>query len=149
VNCDRVLWIARLVLLLVVLPAWTGCGHGRPRRVPVSGQVLIDGKPVACGFVQFMPKGARASSGKIGPDGRFTLSCFEEGDGAVEGTHVVTVTAFEEMGPKAQRWHAPKKYADPATSGLTQTIDGPADALKVELTWSGAKPFVERLDGGE
>jgi hypothetical protein len=120
--------------------------------VPVSGQVLVDGKPLTHGFIQLMPKGARASSGKIGPDGRFTLSCFEDGDGAVEGAHVVTVAAFEEMGPKAQRWHAPKRYADPATSGLTQTIDGPTDSLKVELTWSGwpgPKPFVERLDGGE
>ncbi len=43
-------------LSVVVLP---GCGDGRPTRVPISGQVLIDGKPLTTGAVRLVPAGAR------------------------------------------------------------------------------------------
>jgi len=132
-----------VLLLLVILPA--GCGEKRPVRVPVSGQVLIDGKPLGLGFIRFVPADARASGGPIGPDGRFTLTCYDGEDGAVVGTHRIEVAAGEDLGERTKRWHAPKKYADVATSGLTQEITGPTDALVVELTWDGGAPFVEQF----
>jgi len=122
-----------------------GCGDGRPGRVPVSGQVLLDGKPLSRGFIRLVPDDARAACGEIGPDGRFTLKTFEPGDGVVLGTHRVAIVAIEPLGSIQQRWHAPKKYSDPATSGLTATIDGPTDSLRIEITWDGGQPFVETL----
>ena len=80
--------------------------------------------------------------------GRFTLTTFENQDGSVTGTHAVSVTAVEPLTQTTQRWHAPKKYADPRTSGLTATIDGPTDSLVIELTWDGGKPFIEHVQGG-
>jgi len=133
-----------MVLSGLVIMTVLGCSDGRPRRAPVSGQVLIDGKPLAYGSIRFMPVGARPAMAKIGPDGRFTLKTFKDGDGAVLGTHTVTITANEYLSETSCRWHAPKKYANPKASGLTETIDGPTDSLVIELTWDGGKPFVER-----
>src|SRR5262245_36257360 len=121
-----------------------GCSSG-PKVVRVSGVVLIDGQPLTHGFVQVAPAGYRPATGKIGPDGRFTLTTLTEGDGCVVGTHPAAVIATETLGPGAQKWHAPKKYAATETSGLTVTIDRPTDDLKIELTWAGGKPFVERF----
>jgi len=123
-----------------------GCGDGRPQRVPISGQVFIDGKPLTMGIISLIPDNARPASATIGPDGRFTLKTFEPGDGAVLGTHPVAIRANELVGPSTLKWYAPKKYADETTSGLTATIAGPTDSLVINLTWAGGKPFLEQLD---
>ena len=130
------------ILAIPVLVA-TGCGDGRPSRVPVSGQVLIDGKPLKYGTIKFIPTGHRASQGKLDENGRFTLSCYGNNDGAVIGKHRVEVTSFEMVKPTLMRWQAPKKYQDQATSELTQEITGPTDSVVINLTWDGGKPFDE------
>lgn len=148
-NFKSVSRAAAVAVVMFFLSTLLACGDGRPKRVPVSGTVTIDGQPVPSGFIRLQPKDARPSTGKIGPDGRFTLTCFEEGDGAVEGTHTVSINAVEEVDPKTLRWHAPKIYTNPKTSGKTVTIDGPTDSLTIELSWQGGRPFLENIDGGE
>lgn len=133
-----------LSVLLIGVPLLAGCDDG-PKIVPVSGQVLIDGEPLTHGFVQVAPAGYRPASGKIGEDGRFTLTTTKPGDGCVVGTHPATVVGTESIDAGSQRWHAPKAYADYESSGLTVTIDGPTEDLKIELSWKGGKPFVERF----
>lgn len=151
-NEDARYYVRTLISIVAfcgtALVSASGCGDGRPKRVPVSGQVLIDGKPLDHGFIRVVPLGARPASGRIGPDGRFHLTTFEPGDGAVLGTHSVSVTAGEALSDTATRWHAPKKYSNTQTSGLTVTINGPTDSLIVELTWDGAGPFVETVGNG-
>lgn len=120
-----------------------GCGDGRPTRVTVSGQVLIDGKPLAAGNVKFVPDGARPSSGKLEEGGRFTLTCYDGGDGVVPGTHRVQVSAMEVIDASKVKWLAPPKYADFRTSGLSYEINESTDSLKIELTWDGGKPFIQ------
>jgi hypothetical protein len=122
-----------------------GCGDGRPERLPVSGQVLIDGQPLTYGYIRFVPEGARPSGGKLDEQGRFTLSCYGENDGIIPGVHRVEVDASESISSKKIKWHTPKKYFRYTTSGLEQTITEPTDSLVIELTWDGGKPFVERL----
>ncbi len=122
-----------------------GC-DSKPKLAKVSGIVLIDGQPLTHGFVQVAAKGFRPASAKIGPDGKFTLSTSEDGDGVIPGTHPVAVVATESLGPGSQKWHAPQKYADTSTSGLNITIDGATTDLKIELTWAGGKPFVEKFN---
>lgn len=124
-----------------------GCGDDLPERVPVSGQVLIDGEPLRTGYIRFISSGARPSTGKIGEDGRFTLGCFEADDGAVIGTHRVEVSAQEPLSETQTKWYAPKQYAAASTSGLTQEIAEPTDSLVINLTWDGqAGPFVEHVE---
>jgi hypothetical protein len=125
--------------------ATIGCGDGRPARVPVSGRVLIEGQPLTHGYVRFAPSNSRASTGQLDSSGHFVLSCFEPGDGAVIGMHNVSVMAQEPIGQESIKWHAPKKYADPDTSKLTQEIIGPTDSIVINLTWgSQPGPFTER-----
>jgi hypothetical protein len=120
----------------------TGCGRGRPTRVPVSGQVLIDGKPLAYGSIMLVPQDARPSSGRLDDHGHFTLTCYDGQDGAVLGHHAVRIVAAKSLGEDVTQWFAPKKYADHRTSGLEIDIDGPTDSLCVKLTWAGSAPFV-------
>ena len=128
--------ISRFLLLAVVLTTATilGCGDGRPQRVPVSGQVLIDGEPLTHGFVRFVPENDRPSRSDIGPDGRFTLGCYDLDDGAVTGTHRVAVIANKPADEFTMQWLAPQRYADYQTSGLEFVIDGPTDDLTINLT---------------
>ena len=123
---------------VLILVAAVGCGDGRPKRVPVSGQVLVDGKPVKGGSIQFIPEGSRASSSDLDEDGRFSLRCFEKDDGAVTGTHRVKVAARAMEGGKL-RWYAPEKYADIDLADITVEIEEPTDSLLIELTWKGSK----------
>lgn len=135
-----------ILVLTAIVAGIAGCGDGRPPRVPVSGQVLIDDKPLSYGTIQFIPTGARLSQGLLDRDGRFTLTCFGDNDGAVTGRHAVTVRAGEPIGPNQIRWHAPKKYTDPRTSGLIQEISGETTDVVIRLSWDGGREFVETLD---
>ena len=134
---------ASLILLLVTI-ALIGCGDGRPKRLAVSGQVLIDGKPLGYGFVRFVPQGSRPSGGRLDEQGRFTLSCYGANDGIIPGVHRVEVDGSESISSTQTKWHAPKKYFRYKSSGLQQEITGPTDSLVINLSWDGGKPFVER-----
>lgn len=132
------------VAILSLCPLLVGCGDSLG-LVPVSGQVTIDGEPLKYGSIQVVPDGAPAAYGTIGSDGRFTLETGDGGEGVVQGTHKVAIVANEPQGSGAQMWHAPMKYRDFLTSGLTLTVDGPTEDAKVELSWNGGKPFVEKF----
>lgn len=123
-----------------------------PQLVPVEGRVLIDGKPLANGYIMFVPERGRPATGKFDQDGKFSLSTFQENDGAVAGRHRVQISGAEQLAPNKTRWHAPKKYADFNTSGLTFEI-APGQAVTevaFDLRWDGGKPFLEVInDKGE
>lgn len=133
----------------LALAVVSGCSQDRLDLVPASGQVLIDGKPLTFGFIQVVPQNARPASSPIGPDGRFSLGTFRPGDGVVPGVHAVAVIGIESMGPGSQRWHAPQKYRDVGTSGLTLDVHKPNRELVIQLTWDGGAPFVENASANE
>jgi hypothetical protein len=136
-----------LVLVLLSLASIAiaeGCGDGRPERVPIAGQVLIDGRPLAHGSVMFVTDNHRPAGGILDQEGRFQLTCYEAGDGAVRGSHKVKITATEQVGESAVRWHAPKRYADEKTSGIVVVVDEAKDDVVIELTWDGGASFVEK-----
>jgi hypothetical protein len=133
------------VFLFMTIAASLGCGDGRPARLAVSGQVLIDGKPLTYGYVRFVPEHGRPSGGRLDDQGRFTLSSYGENDGIIPGVHRVEVDGTEPLSATQRKWHAAKKYFRYRTSGLTQEITGPTDSLVINLTWDGGKPFVERV----
>lgn len=137
---ERYAWMAqRFAVLVVLLFTVVGCEDGQPKRVSVAGRVLIDGEPLTRGNIMFVPEGGRPSSGTIGDDGRFVLRCFDSDDGALVGTHRVAISAKEIISENNVNWHAPPKYSDYTTSGLTYEINEPTDSLIIELTRDGEK----------
>jgi hypothetical protein len=85
------------LLMIFALAACAGCGSADSHEftgetVPVKGKVTYKGKPLTRGEVVFEPDSAgREAHGEIQPDGRFELSTYKAGDGAVAGTHRVAV----------------------------------------------------------
>jgi hypothetical protein len=129
---------------------FAGCGDGRPARVPVSGNVTIDGKPVTRGSISFRPVQGRLSGGQLDEHGRFSLTTFEPGDGCVPGSHRVTVHSTDQINRSTLRWNVPKKYKDKSTSDIEVSIDGPTDDLEIKLTWDGQQgPILEKIEESE
>ena len=95
-----------LTLCLGMLVGLSGCGDSI-KEFPcaeASGVVLCEGKPVRGAQVYFSPKttGKSAEVGKPGfswtdEAGRFVLSTYGDGDGAVVGQHIVRVTTGTEF----------------------------------------------------
>jgi len=132
----------------VLATSITGCNDGRPRRVPVSGKVTLDGNPLSFGQVQFVAEHGRPAGAMIMPDGSFKLTCYELNDGCTLGTHRVAVTVAKPMSPTATQWLAPKKYSKTGSSGIEITIDEATEDLLIELEGEDGKPFkpfIERL----
>ncbi len=82
---------------VALLLAAGGCGGG-PAYVPVSGVVLLDGKPYAKAVVSFQPVGTaenpnpgRGSSAYTDEQGRFVLKCDDGTNGAVVGKHQLRI----------------------------------------------------------
>src|SRR5262249_25967947 len=136
--------IARSVAFTGIVALVAGCGDGRPHRVPVSGQVLIDGKPLTYGDLKFVPEGARPSYAKLDSNGGFTLTCYDGNDGAVPGLHRVAVSGSE-VKQQQTVWHAPIKYANFRTSGISVQIEGPTNSLVIELGSDG-RPATVHID---
>jgi hypothetical protein len=129
--------------VLILLAILVGCDN-RPTRVPVSGVVTIDGEPLGRGNIKFVPANGRPSAGAIGPDGRFTLTCYDGNDGALLGTHRVQVASNRIISDSKIEWFAPPKYADFRTSEISVEITQPVDDLKIELAWGERKgPYIQ------
>ena len=82
-------------LMLLSLAGCSGEG-GTPEKpvttVPVKGKVTLNGKPVTKGTIHFEPDYGRPAQGPIQADGSFVLTTYQADDGAVPGTHRVSVT---------------------------------------------------------
>jgi len=67
-----------------------GCGGSRTS--PVSGIVLLDGKPLAGASIQFVPQGkGRDATGETDKDGQFAMSTFKPRDGVLPGAYKVVI----------------------------------------------------------
>src|SRR5262245_59796599 len=109
-------------LAMAILAAFCSC-ESRSKRVPVAGQVLIDGQPLSGGHIWIEPAADRAASGAIDEQGRFLMTTYDENDGCVLGTHKVTVTSTKQLSPTQTMHLIPPKYRTSQTSELTVNID--------------------------
>ena len=124
------------VLTLCMLVVY-GRGDSRPHRVGVAGRVLIDGQPLTRGRILFVPEHGRPSAAAIDGQGRFQLTCFENHDGAVQGTHRLAVAPSGTDLEADTPWPVPARYSDFRTSGLSAEITSSTDSLVVQLTTDG------------
>lgn len=126
--------VACPVLALVAL-VFVGCG-GDDNRTPtyaVTGKLTDGSKPVAHAQVVFHPENGTADTpkprGTTDANGEFALTTFDGNDGAPAGRYRVTVERWATPrlsgGPENQ---LPARFADPAKSGLTATVNaGPTE----------------------
>ena len=145
------------LLAVVLLASVLGLGCGgqqgadRPKTVPVSGTVTHNGEAVDGATVAFQSAGgSRGAVGVTDAGGKYTLTTFESGDGAVPGEYQVKIfkykveiseavadTDSEDYVPPAEGEGEeeaaepenllPPIYADPTTSGLTATVSESGD----------------------
>ena len=116
-----------------------GCRSGNyPKTVKVEGTVTLEGKPLSSATVIFFPPaGQRPATGSTDSIGRFQLSTFQQGDGAVPGEHMVAVVPKDPPPMPGQAFASPgnsnltaEPYVEPfparynqqSTSGLTATV---------------------------
>jgi hypothetical protein len=119
-------WPLAVGLVLVMI---SGCGGGRdpdePPTVRVSGTLTVDGKPVSQGAVYFHPAKGRPATGIV-KNGKFTLTTYDEGDGAIPGKNRVSVNVVEEVptrgGDTKSKSLIPLKFTNPDLSGLQLEI---------------------------
>ncbi len=112
--------------LFLVLAALIGCGtsNSKPKSVPVSGTVTIDGKPLPEGTVYFKTIQTGAFDSLPVKDGKF------EG-GADVGERRVEVNSYRikivkgEMGGEVKENVLPARYNTNSTLSATVTAVGP------------------------
>jgi hypothetical protein len=124
-----------LPLLLVV----AGCGRSGPYSgtlYPTTGRVLLaDGKPLTGGSVRFIPtQSGLAATGKIGPDGTFSLTT-KTREGAAPGEYKVRIEPSAEMvskkgGPVKKLPFAARYRNYEGDTGLTATIHSGPNQLE-------------------
>jgi hypothetical protein len=127
---------------------WT---EKRPAIVAVSGVVMLDQKPLSGAIVSFSPENDGTTTAKPGASaqtdstGRFKLTTFKEGDGVPPGRYQVSVKKVERkmIKPGDGGAIAPvyeeisevaAKFANPATSELTATVDKPTKDIVLNVT---------------
>lgn len=91
-----------LIASLFAVCLLSGCGAAKVDLVPVTGKVLIDGKPAANIVVMFTPKivdenvVAVTSQGTTNENGEFELFTVKNEPGAMPGVHRVSLIDAEE-----------------------------------------------------
>lgn len=127
---------------LVLGILFSGCGEGTkkwPACYPVSGKVLVDGKPAVRASVTFHPLTPQPDGSLFGPstftndDGSFQLTTFTSGDGAPAGEYAVTIVVnYIVKGgddvPVPDLLNG--RYADAKRSPLKVTVREEVNALK-------------------
>jgi hypothetical protein len=117
-----------VVVSLALTMLFSGCGDNGG-RVPVTGTVNFDGKPLEDGSVVFSGDKGAAGIGKI-VNGSFSLSESGEQEGVQPGTYTVLIQSwFEELGSvlpsggfSPGKPRIPLDYMDVKKSGLTAEV---------------------------
>jgi hypothetical protein len=94
---------SRAGLLVFVTGALFLASCGPANMARVSGRVTCRGKPVAEAVITFSPmpknegdrESGKAAAGSTDADGKYVLTTFRQGDGALIGNHRVSITLDE------------------------------------------------------
>lgn len=140
-----------LLVTALAVVASAGCGKPadtRPKRVPFSGKVTLDGAPVEGATVVLAPEGGsgNAASGMTNAEGVVHFTTFESRDGAVPGTYLVTVakTAF----PDGRALTADDPSYDPSTA-VTAVVKGAKELLPAKYKVAKTSGLTVEVKNGE
>lgn len=141
--------------ILLSSATWFLVGCGGPYDSSVSGTVTLSSTPLPRGTVSFIPQGPGAPAyGMIAPDGKYMLRTGRE-EGLASGSYLATVAANEVSvaagknggPPPMGKPITPDWYRDPATSGLTFTVESGDNEINIDLNTTpppGWKPPPKR-----
>ena len=134
---------------LAIVLGLAGCSgapkdpHRKP-TVPVTGIVKYKGAPLEGATVTFVMEADPVPAfGKTDAEGKFKLTTYDEGDGAIVGVHTVAISKMENPpatgidqeggkyvppeggAPPKTVYLIPQKYSIPGLSGLTADVKTP------------------------
>lgn len=142
-----------------VLLGCTDAGEGRVDQKPthkVSGTITMAGGPVINATVTFSPKqGQPPALGKTDSSGKYTLTTYDAGDGAVEGEYVVLVSksgASSASAPSADEVHKAMASgsAPPAShSGPAGKSSASEDLIPEKYRLANSSPLNETVEAGK
>lgn len=126
----------RQASLICLCACFTGCGRQNDfRTTPVQGVVTCNGIPVTSGTIVFSPVATQGvitgqpGAGPIGPDGAFKLTTYQDGDGAIIGTHSVSIL------PPAMTDDAKQLKSPCSNASVTIEVKaGEGQNMKIELS---------------
>jgi hypothetical protein len=140
-------WLCLSLFTVAIGLVWCGDGADkwtaeRPKPFPAQGTVLLDKQPVEGATVVFHSDGHKhAATGLTDAAGVFHLQTYDIKDGAIPGKYKVSITKVTVTSTTASEqssttssaaptseWITPKKYSNPATSGLTAEVKEVQDA---------------------
>lgn len=140
----------RLFAAILVMTVAASCGEEGPYQketIPVSGRILVDGKPPGS-LIQVLAheeggidkEHPTVTQGTVAEDGTLSMTTYTTGDGVPPGEYVLTFT-WQEFQPFSMNYGGPDKlngrYSDPKKSEITLTVksgDEPIDLGEVNLT---------------
>ena len=139
---------ARALRAAGVIVLVAGCSRSEFKNLkqptfPVTGEVRLDGKPLAGATLVFKPVDASKFKWREQPqattdaEGSFVVFTYNAGDGAPAGDYRVGIAVLgasdDEGADQVRRDPAaarlPGRYGDAATSGLTAKVDAKATTL--------------------
>lgn len=141
--------------MTVAIPLLAGCSQSPYELAAVTGVVTIDGRPFHGGKVMFAPvakgesrKVGRPSFGLLGTDGRFELTTYEDGDGAVVGEHWATLIQFppDERDPSATAVPALPDFERVTYPQRVTVASGSENTINLEFTRDHVSRFANRRD---
>jgi hypothetical protein len=128
----------RRVLFALAGLATLACSACRPSDripvVPVKGQLFYQGQPAVDALVIFHPvnnadPNAPRPTGRVGADGSFTLTTYDQDDGAPVGVYNIAVVwrltpadAEDDDDGQGKVDQLQGQYGDPLTSGLRREV---------------------------
>jgi hypothetical protein len=126
----------RIAVAVLVAIGLTGCtGNDRPKTIPITGRVTIDGQPPGeRGRLHFAPVTAadgyskRPAGGAFGVDGVYRVKSWKPDDGLVPGHYKVS---FKPGNPNTTK--ILRKYQDAGTSGLEVNVTADQDQIQFDI----------------
>jgi hypothetical protein len=131
----------------------TGCGSNDyvapdEQTVPAAGVISYQGKPLDYYRVNFLPavEGKRPASAVTDANGQFVLGTDQPGDGAVTGTHVITV---EYVGPPNNEEPGKETFGPPPEAQVkvpSRFASAETSELMIEIPEKGNESIVVNID---
>lgn len=145
-------WAAQnaiISLLVICVCVLTGCGNGKPPAYKTTGKVVFaNGTTVKTGSVELKSREHSIQArGTIDDEGKFVLTTYRDGDGAIAGVHDCVVVQMVVVEDLKQRNHGVygvvhPRFASYHSSGLTCTVEA-KPGNEITLTVEGVGKLAE------